>query len=211
VTPFKTFRKRCKRMLKPHGRRVLPLFEATEGQITFEEARFLYAAARGKRVIVEIGSFRGQSCVMLAKGALDGGVGEKPSITAIDPHLKADDNSTSAYAPDDAAVFEQTVAKLGVSDVVRHVVKPSREARLDWPETRAIDLLWIDGDHSYEAVKADLADWTPLLAPGGVVACHDYTSREGVRRAWDENMHDPRFRIYRPVRSIAWAQRNRQP
>ncbi len=42
---------------------------------------------------------------------------------------------------------------------------------LGWHEP--IDLLFIDGDHSYEAVLADLNNWTPFVKPGGIVVLHD--------------------------------------
>jgi predicted O-methyltransferase YrrM len=38
---------------------------------------------------------------------------------------------------------------------------------------RALDLLFIDGDHTYEGVKQDFADYAPLVRPGGLVAFHD--------------------------------------
>ncbi len=47
------------------------------------------------------------------------------------------------------------------------------------------DLLFIDGDHRYEAVAADLRDWLPSLKPGGVLAMHDI-DQAGVKRAFDE-------------------------
>ena len=59
-----------------------------------------------------------------------------------------------------------------------------------------IDLLFIDGDHHYAVVKADISNWTPKLAPRGVVIFHDYAplprdlaknpQLEGVRRAVNE-------------------------
>jgi predicted O-methyltransferase YrrM len=38
---------------------------------------------------------------------------------------------------------------------------------------RPIDLLFIDGDHSFDGVKADLVSYGPKVAPGGLVALHD--------------------------------------
>jgi predicted O-methyltransferase YrrM len=40
-------------------------------------------------------------------------------------------------------------------------------------EGRPLDLLFVDGDHSYEGVKQDVADYAPLVRPGGIVAFHD--------------------------------------
>ena len=70
----------------------------------------------------------------------------------------------------------------------------SREVYAQVPDH--IDLLFIDGDHHYEVVREDIANWLPKVRPGGIVVFHDYTPEpidmeatphlEGVRRAIDE-------------------------
>jgi hypothetical protein len=59
-----------------------------------------------------------------------------------------------------------------------------------------IDLLFIDGDHSYEGVRADMVTWLGKVRPGGIVAFHDYELSQdtlkqvpwaiGVKEAVDE-------------------------
>jgi cephalosporin hydroxylase len=53
-----------------------------------------------------------------------------------------------------------------------------------------LDLLFIDGDHSYEGITRDFKDYCPLVRPGGIVAFHDivpdYTSPFGVHQFWRE-------------------------
>jgi len=54
------------------------------------------------------------------------------------------------------------------------IKKMSDDAALDF-EHESIDLVFIDGNHSYEYVLSDMENWTPLVRMGGVVAGHDYT------------------------------------
>lgn len=52
--------------------------------------------------------------------------------------------------------------------------------------TLPIDLLYIDGDHNYEACKKDILDWFPKVRPGGIIMGDDYNCFEGVTKAVDE-------------------------
>lgn len=49
------------------------------------------------------------------------------------------------------------------------------------------DLVFIDADHSYRAVRDDIAAWLPKVTHGGILAGHDYNYEwPGVIRAVDE-------------------------
>ena len=54
-----------------------------------------------------------------------------------------------------------------------------------------IDVLFIDGDHTYAGVKADFDLWSPLVRPGGLVIFHDILPHKHVAgcevdRLWGE-------------------------
>lgn len=60
------------------------------------------------------------------------------------------------------------------------VKKMSDDASLDF-EHESLDLVFIDGNHSYEYVLRDMENWTPLVRKGGIVAGHDYATNPKSR------------------------------
>lgn len=56
-----------------------------------------------------------------------------------------------------------------------------------------LDFLFIDGDHTYEAVCRDYDEWVPFLKPGGILAIHD--SRMG--RPGSPKFHEGPSRLAR--------------
>lgn len=56
-----------------------------------------------------------------------------------------------------------------------------------WDERKKIDVLFIDGDHSYEGCKADIDAWYPHMAEHGVMLFHDADETSpGVVQAVEE-------------------------
>lgn len=63
-----------------------------------------------------------------------------------------------------------------------------QQARLQFAD-ESIDLLHIDGLHTYEAVKEDYETWLPKVRPGGIIIFHDIQARMmdfGAWRYWSE-------------------------
>jgi len=49
-------------------------------------------------------------------------------------------------------------------------------------EDKSVDFVFIDGDHSYDAVVRDIKAWGPKIKPGGILSGHDYDMPD-VKRA----------------------------
>lgn len=68
------------------------------------------------------------------------------------------------------------------------------------PNSKAIDFLFIDGDHSYEGVKQDFEMYGDLVAEDGVIAFHDIVNhpdtQEEVENRGDINSIDQRHLIW---------------
>ncbi len=157
--------------------------EAPEGWLTGAQAERLRtrAAAAGPGTLVEIGSFRGRSTIVLAHAAAGGA-----RVVAIDPHAGSDRGpqeigADRARGTADHAAFTVNLAAAGVSDRVRHVRKPSADALGDVDGPLA--LLYVDGAHRFGPARSDIARWGARVAPGGAMLVHDAFSSIGVTLA----------------------------
>jgi predicted O-methyltransferase YrrM len=157
---------------------------AIEGWMTPDQGRRLFAAAArcqpGGR-IVEIGSFRGKSTIVLARAAPDG-----VEVVAIDPHAGNDRGPQEFVgfedeAADDHAVFNANLAEAGVAGRVRHVRAFSDAAHGEVADP--IDVLYIDGAHRFGPARRDIAEWGRRVADGGTLLIHDSFSSIGVTLA----------------------------
>jgi predicted O-methyltransferase YrrM len=97
-------------------------------------------------------------------------------------------NNTNIYCLDIKKQSElmENLKKWRNPDNVHLKFADSRQAHVDY-EDQFFDLIFIDGDHSYETVKSDIANFWPKLKNNGVMCGHDYNSVwPGVMRAVDE-------------------------
>jgi predicted O-methyltransferase YrrM len=60
----------------------------------------------------------------------------------------------------------------------------------NWDDGK-LDMIYLDGNHGYEGVKADAQAWMPHLKDDGIIAFHDYGNRKHkVTKAVNESMKD---------------------
>ncbi len=158
------------------------LIDRIEGWLTAEEGKWLFNAARSLRNranLVEIGSFKGRSTCCLVLGCRGSG----RRVFAIDSFDGGPDLPKADSLPD----FSRNLRNCGLSEYVEPVVGLSGQVAKTWD--RPIDLLFVDGSHSYEDVLADFVGFYPHVSRGGIVAFHDVNeSWPGVLRAWNETI-----------------------
>lgn len=113
---------------------------------------------------------------------------------------------------DCASVFDRFLANVqahGLADiVVPHRGTSSTFAEQAPPSFRC-RLLFIDGDHGYDAVAEDVARLTPYLVPGGWICFDDaFSTYEGVDRAIREFvLADPCYDVKRQFTRKCFAAR----
>lgn len=164
---------------------VLAAVSSFDGWMTPAQGERLWAAAAtvpADGTIVEIGSYRGKSTVVLASAAAADGV----TVIAIDPHAGNDRGPRQIEGrPDDGQAdhdaFQANLARAGVESRVRHVRSFSNDALDDVPGL--VDVLYIDGAHRFGPARDDLVRWGARVRPGGTMLVHDAYSSVGVTLA----------------------------
>lgn len=191
----------------------LAAIEDVEGWLTIDQARVLFeraSAVLSPGTIVEIGSFKGRSTIVLALGA-----GAQVGLIAIDPHAGNDRGpgqweTSRAQGEADRLALQANLTRAGLTGRVELVRLRSRDAHgaLAGP----VSLLYVDGAHRYVAVRADLAGWGARVLPGGWMLVHDAFSSVGVTLAILRELAFGNSFVYRGrVGSLALYQRATGP
>ncbi|MEK5206059.1 class I SAM-dependent methyltransferase [Psychrobacillus sp. FSL H8-0510] len=134
-------------------------------------------------LIVELGTHYGCSFFSFAQAIKDNSLNSK--LVAVDTW--EGDNHAGFYDDQVFNVVTKTVNEI-YSDVKITLNRDTFDNTLDIVEDNSIDLLHIDGFHSYEAVKHDFYSWLPKLKDNGVVLLHDIAEYTGYGSAdfWKE-------------------------
>lgn len=169
--------------------------------LRIDEAALLYRLARdaGQGVIVEIGRFKGGSTLVFAAAMAEGS-----SLWSYDLHVAARPDLQGAEL--DAELLD-ALRRFGLDARVNLLVGDSRT--VDLP-SGPFDILFIDGDHTYEGAKADVERWGPHVREGGHLLFHDAVDMgsygnvyPGVQRAVAEVARGGAFTPARGAGTIA--------
>lgn len=160
------------------------LARPVEGWLTEAQAQRLWDSALtvpAGGLIVEIGSFRGRSAIVMASALADGA-----RLVAIDPHAGGDRGPQEIEAEtergeEDNRRFRANVEAAGVAERVEHVRLMSSDAH--GSVEGVIDVLYVDGAHRFGPARDDIARWGGRVREGGTMLVHDSFSAVGVTLA----------------------------
>jgi predicted O-methyltransferase YrrM len=170
-------------------------------QTTETERACLSRYAAGKKKLVEVGVFQGVTTRVLRQVMHPNAI-----LFGIDPFYKnrlgvclyriIADREVGSVANGEVKWLEMTSAQalqtnylMGSSD---------------------LDFVFIDGDHSWEGIKADWEGFSALIPPGGIIAIHDSRNRGGCGSERFTNeviLQDPRFHVVETEHSLTVLER----
>ena len=169
--------------------------------LQIDEAALLYRLARDAQSgpFAEIGRFKGGSTIVFASALPDG-----VELWSYDLHVALRPDMPGAELD---AELRDALARYGLDSKVHLVVADSRTVD---PPPEPLELLFVDGDHSYEGAKADHERWSAFVRPGGHLLFHDAVDTggygnvyPGVARLVAEIEHDARWERQPGAGSIA--------
>ncbi|MCP3978769.1 MAG: class I SAM-dependent methyltransferase [bacterium] len=129
--------------------------------------RFVYALARELRpdLVVEVGTSAGGTAVGWARALVENGGG---ALVCLD-----NDSYASGTYPE---VARRNIASTGLAQERYELLSgDSRELLLDLAlrHERQVDIVLVDGDHTYDGATLDIASGLRMLRPGGLLLVHD--------------------------------------
>jgi len=162
---------------------------AIKGWMFPEELIWLAVQARGLHRIIEVGSYMGRS----ARAMLDNS----------EAHLWCVDSWDCAYTNDPVirkGFLENIQGKKDRVTVLQMRSDIAAIQLMNLYGPSSFDMVFIDGDHGYAGVKADILGYTPLVRTGGIISGHDYSpvNRE-VMVAVDELLEE-----FEVVKTLWW-------
>jgi predicted O-methyltransferase YrrM len=157
----------------------MPWHKATEisGWMSDQELEWLYNKAQEMETIVEIGSWKGRSTYALCAGC--------PGMVYSIDHFKGSASEIGAAHKEATErdlypEFKQNMN--GFENIIHVRFDSAKAARSFYPGE--IDMVFIDGGHSYDEFMPDFKAWLPIAKK--IICGHD-RSQDGVPRVLNES------------------------
>jgi len=146
---------------------------------------------------LEIGSYLGASTCYLAAG-----------MAKINGKLFCVDTWQNETMPDGVRdTFAEFMENTKGARPWLGIVRKRSDQLVQTDVATPLDLVFIDGDHRYQAVRADFQRICPWLSPEATVAFHDSLSYEGVSRTIGEALASGEWVVIGCVENLCWIRR----
>jgi len=144
-----------------------------EGWMDIDELEWLHDTALNMDTVVEIGAWKGRSTIALLRGC-------KGIVFSVDPWYRNTDGYRE-FIYNTEEFIHLVIIKM-----------PSMRAVTIF-NGNPVDMVFIDANHGYEAVKNDIEAWLPKTRK--IICGHDYGDplAPGVKQAVDEKFDDVRW------------------
>ncbi len=173
-------------------------YQGIEGWFTFNGLYKRVVEKADNAHFVEVGGWLGRSAAYMAVEIINSGKKIKFDVVDIWDTSKHE-SYVEIIKRYGISPYEQFIKNM---QSVLHVVEPVRMLSTDAAKKYAnesLDFVYIDADHTYEALKEDITAWFPKVKQGGILGGHDYCqSFPGVIKIVDEVFKSPN------VEEISW-------
>ena len=168
------------RRVKVFPRKPLPLYldySPTFGDFDREALRSLIrSVARPGCKMLEVGSWLGTGSTQVFIEELKPLGGVLYCVDTWKGSSSVESHQEFSHSFDLLASFQFNVRLQNAKKMVRPLVRSSLAAADELKDIR-FDLIFLDGDHSYQAVSEDIVAWKPKVRPGGILCGHDCETR----------------------------------
>ncbi len=182
------------KLLTPSTRFAIPFtyqgkgfFKSIEPRQNLHEIEALYRmiCSLAPQTVLEIGTARGGTLYLWAQAATS-----SATILSIDLPGGEFGGSYPACRIPFYQAFARENQKLHLLRADSHSPDTAERVRSLFG-SQPVDFIFIDGDHTYEGVKSDFLQYSPLVRSGGIIAFHDILPRTDlpdiqVDRFWNE-------------------------
>lgn len=133
--------------------------------------------------MVEIGAYAGESTTLFAQHFKE--------VITIDPFVNDyDPNDVTCQFMELELVYERFLENIKPYSNIKHIREISDHAIFQIDSK--VDFVYIDGLHTYDQVKKDIANYKPLIKENGFIGGHDYHPVwQGVMDAINESLGAP--------------------
>ena len=162
-------------------------FDSIKGFLAHEEGLFLYELTKKyclKNFAVEVGSYCGKSACYIGQACKE----NKTYLMTIDHHRGSEEQQYGEeyFDPDeynyDKEIVDtlptllKNIQKFRFEEVILPIVNSSELASKEIENN--IDLVFIDGSHTFESARKDYVSWKNKIRIGGILAIHDVYDSE---------------------------------